>query len=131
MSQLPSEFYEVEHPVLDGSLLVHVVHFLVGEAVAHGRQQLAQVVFMQSAWKLNEIKNIKIIIEKKRLQFKSVNMLSITLFGLTPLQNWKTLKYLGHPKDSWWGYVDISGFLLFFSKNFVKKVTCWLLTYES
>ena len=85
MSQLPSEFYEVEHPVLDGSLLVHVVHLLVGEAVAHGRQQLAQVVFMQSAWKLNEIKNIKIIIEKKRLQFKSVNMLSITLFGLTPL----------------------------------------------
>jgi hypothetical protein len=64
MSQLPSEFYEVEHPVLDGSLLVHVVHLLVGEAVAHGRQQLAQVVFMQSAWKLNE-KKIKIIIEKK------------------------------------------------------------------
>jgi hypothetical protein len=53
----------------------------VGEAVAHGRQQLAQVVFMQSAWKLNEIKNIKIIIEKKRLQFMFVNMLFITLFG--------------------------------------------------
>jgi hypothetical protein len=64
MSQLPCEFDKVEHPVLDGSLLVHVIHFLVGEAVAHGRQQLAQVVFMQSAWKLNEIK-IEIIIEKK------------------------------------------------------------------
>ena len=48
---LPGEFNKVEHPVLDGSLLVHVVHLLVGEALAHGGQQLPEVVLVEWAWK--------------------------------------------------------------------------------
>lgn len=47
--QDPGEFNKIEHPVLDGSLLVHVVDLLVGEAVAHRGQQFTQIVFVKSA----------------------------------------------------------------------------------
>ena len=43
----PGELDVVEEPTLDGGLAVHLVDLLVGEAVAHRRQQLSETILVE------------------------------------------------------------------------------------
>ena len=45
----PGELDVIKLAVADGSFLVHVVDFVVGETVAQSRQNLTKVVLMQHA----------------------------------------------------------------------------------
>merc|ERR1719400_955267 len=49
MLQDPGELVVVEHAILDGRLPVHLVHIVIGEPVANGREQLPQSVFVDQA----------------------------------------------------------------------------------
>merc|ERR1719384_1047192 len=49
MLQDPGELVVVEHAILDGRLPVHLIHVVIGEPVANGREQLPQSVFVDQA----------------------------------------------------------------------------------